>query len=285
MTKRALCLTLAFAALASSQGGPDFPGGPGPRGGRGGTGGRGNQPPAGGRFKVYEPAAISRGLPAYTSNCASCHGDSARGGKTGPDLIRSAATLHDTDGVQIGEALKSAVHQNAVKLNLPVDRIYDIAAYLHSRVIESAGRGQVHTAEVLVGDVRAGEAYFNGAGRCNTCHSMTGDLKGIGGKFDAAALQERIVMPPRTSGKGLPANSIKATVTPANGSPVAGVLIRVTDFDVVIRLADGSQQSWTRNHGVPKVETTDPLQVHYDIMRTLKDSDMHNVTAYLAGVK
>jgi len=193
--------------------------------------------------------------------------------------------MHDTDGVQIGEALKSALHQSAVNLNLSVDQVYDIAAYLHSRVSDSAGRGQVHTAEVLVGDSRAGEAYFNGAGRCSTCHAVTGDLKGIGGRFDAPTLQERIVMPPRNAGKGVPANLIKATVTPASGSPVTGVLLRVTDFDVIIRLADGSQQSWTRVHGVPKVETTDPLQAHFDIMKTLKDSDMHNVTAYLAGVK
>ena len=261
MTKRVFFLTLAFAVLASAQG------------------------LGGGRFKVYEPAAISRGLGAYTANCASCHGATARGGKTGPDLIRSSTTMHDIDGVQIGESLNSAAHQNAAKLNLPANQLYDIAAYVHSRVIESSGRGQVHTAEVLVGDARAGEAYFKGAGRCNTCHSVTGDLKGIGGNYDATSLQERIVMPPRTSGKGVPANSIKATVTPATGPPVTGVLMRVTDFDVIVRLADGTLQSWTRNRGLPKVETSDPLQVHFDIMTTLKDSDMHNLTAYLAGVK
>jgi hypothetical protein len=193
--------------------------------------------------------------------------------------------MHDVDGVQIGETLKSAAHQNVAKISLPADQVFDVAAYLHGRVSESAGRGQVHTAEVLVGDAKAGEAYFNGAGRCNTCHSVTGDLKGIGGKFDAPTLQERVVMPPRTAGKSVPANSIKATVTPASGPPVTGVLLRVTDFDVIVRLADGTLQSWIRNRGVPKVETTDPMQVHMDIMRTLKDSDMHNVTAYLAGVK
>jgi cytochrome c oxidase cbb3-type subunit III len=271
-------LTLAFAALAYSQAGPGGPSG------RGGPPAGGGFAPFGGRFKVYEPAAIARGFPIYQSNCASCHGEGARG-KTGPDLIRASVTMHDTDGVQIGEELKTAAHQNAVKLSYPADQLYDIAAFLHSRVMDASGRGQVHTAEVLVGDPKAGGVYFNGAGHCNTCHSVTGDLKGIGDRFDAPTLQERIVMPPRSAGKGLPTNSIKATVTPASGPPVTGVLVRVTDFDVVIRLADGSQQSWTRNHGVPKVETTDPLQAHIDIMRTLKDSDMHNVTAYLAGVK
>ncbi len=239
----------------------------------------------GGRFKIYDPGAISRGLTAYTANCASCHGATARGTKTAPDLIRSSITMHDTDGVQIGDTVKGAAHEGAAKLSLSSEQFYDVAAYIHSRVIESSGRGQVHTADVLVGDAKAGEAFFNGAGRCKTCHSVTGDLKGIGAKYDAPALQERVVMPPRTAGKGMPANAIQATVTPATGPPVKGALLRVTDFDVIIRLADGTQKSWTRNHGVPKVETADSLQAHYDIMTTLKDSDMHNVTAYLAGVK
>ena len=274
MSKRILLLTLSCAVLANAQ----VPAGASGRGGGGGGLG-------GGRFKTYEPAAISRGLPAYTTNCASCHGATARGGKTGPDLIRSSVTMHDLDGVQIGNTLQSAVHQNAVKLSLPANQVYDIAACVLSRVIESSGRGQVHTADVLVGDTKAGEAYFNGAGKCNTCHSVSGDLKGIGGRFDAPSLQERIVMPPRNAVKGVPANSIKATVTPATGPPVTGVLMRQTDFDVILRLADGSLQSWTISKGVPKVVTTDPLQIHYDIMKSLKDSDMHNVTAYLAGVK
>ena len=71
----------------------------------------------------------------------------------------------------------------------------DIAAYLHSRVIYASGRGDVRLAEVLVGDAKAGEQYFNGGGGCDKCHSPTGDLKGVGGKYDVATLQDRLVMP------------------------------------------------------------------------------------------
>ena len=59
----------------------------------------------------------------------------------------------------------------------------------------------------------------------------------------------------------------------------------VTDFDVTLRLADGSTRTWARDHGVPKVEITDPLQAHVDIMTKLTDTDMHNLTAYLATLK
>ena len=59
----------------------------------------------------------------------------------------------------------------------------------------------------------------------------------------------------------------------------------VTDFYVTLRLADGSTRTWAREHGVPKVELTNPLQAHIDIMKRLSDTDMHNLTAYLATFK
>ena len=38
--------------------------------------------------------------------------------------------------------------------------------------------------DILVGDPKAGEAFFNGAGRCSSCHSPAGDLKGVGAKYE-----------------------------------------------------------------------------------------------------
>jgi hypothetical protein len=142
---------------------------------------------------------------------------------------------------------------------------------------------------VLVGDAKAGEQYFNGGGGCNKCHSTAGDLKGVGGKYDVATLQDRLVMPRAGrggfGGRGAATNTPFATVTLPSGETIKGAPVRVTDFDVVIRLADGSTKTWARNRGVPKVEITDPLQAHIDIMTRLSDTDMHNLTAYLATFK
>ena len=66
---------------------------------------------------------------------------------------------------------------------------------------------------------------------------------------------------------------------------MTGIALRATDFDVTLRLDDGSTQTWTRENGIPKVERHDPLQAHVDIMTKLKDADMHNLTAYLATLK
>ena len=72
---------------------------------------------------------------------------------------------------------------------------------------------------------------------------------------------------------------------PSPWAPWKGAPLRVTDFDVVLRLADGFTKTWARNKGVPKVEITDPLQAHLDIMKRLSDTDMHNLTAYLVTLK
>jgi mono/diheme cytochrome c family protein len=252
--------------------------------GRGGGGG-GN----GSRFKVYPADAVNRGLAAYNSTCGYCHGERGKGGKAGPDLIASLVTLHDLDGVQIAAYLKGPAHSKAAKIDAPESTISDIAAYLHSRVIYASGRGNIRVSEILVGDPKAGEQYFNGAGGCNKCHSPSGDLKGIGAKYDASTLQGRLVMP-RTGrggfGRGAAsATAPYATVTLASGETIKGAPVRVTDFDVTLRLNDGSTKTWAREHGVPKVVITDPLQAHIDIMTRLNDSDMHNLTAFLATLK
>lgn len=161
------------------------------RGGRGGTGGSARV----GRFKIYPREAVDRGLPAYNSTCGYCHGDRGKGGKAGPDLIASLVTLHDEDGVQLAAFVRAPEHSKVVKIDAKDDQMLVIAAYLHSRIIYSSGRGEVHMPEVLIGNAQAGEQYFKGAGGCAKCHSPTGDLKGVGAKYDAATLQERLVMP------------------------------------------------------------------------------------------
>jgi cytochrome c oxidase cbb3-type subunit III len=252
--------------------------------GRGGPGGRGGGGGRGSRFKIYPADAIARGLTAYNSTCGYCHGERGKSGKAGPDLIASLVTLHDEDGVQIGAFVKGPEHTKTVKLDASDTQIADIAAYLHSRVIYASGRGQVYTAKVLVGDAKAGEQYFNGAGGCAKCHSPTGDLKGVGAKYDPPALQDKVVLP-RSGFGGRGGSRGTATLTLASGEKISGSAIRVTDFDVTLRLADGSTKTWARNHGVPKVDIVDPLQAHIDIMMKLSDDDMHNLTAYLATLK
>ena len=286
----ALCVALACASTALAQG----------RGGRGGAfGGSGPAGPqlVGGRFKAYPQDAVDRGLTAYNTTCGYCHGARAKGGNAGPDLITSDVSLHDEDGVGMAEYLKGAVHQKAAKLDLAQPAVYDIAAYIHSRIIVAAvTREEAHPDEVLkAGNADAGKAYFNGAGGCTKCHAIDGNLKGVGAKYDPITLQDKIVSPRQGGGRGGRGGgggaaapnptAITATVTLPDGKTVKGLPMLVTDFDVTIRLDDGSTQTWARNNGIPKVELNDPLAGHVEIMKKLKDADMHNLTAYLATLK
>ena len=248
----------------------------------GGRGGRGGGAPRAGRFTIYPQEAIARGLPAYNSTCGYCHGERGKGGKAGPDLIASTVTLHDENGVELARFVREPAHSKVVKIDATDSQIADIAAYLHSRIIYASGRGNVHVSEVLVGDPKAGEQYFNGGGGCAKCHSAAGDLKGVGAKYDPPTLQEKLVMPRAGRGGGGRGN---ATVTLASGEKIQGAALRVTDFDVTLRLADGTTKTWAREHGVPKVDIPDPLQANVEIMRKLSDTDMHNLTAYLATLK
>lgn len=246
----------------------------------------------------FDEQAVQRGSDLLVARCGFCHGSNARGGSTGPDLTRSAMVQEDENGKQLGEFLKvGRPERNMPKFELAPQEVTDLATFLHSAIYQIGNRGDYKILDILTGDAKAGEAYFQGAGRCATCHSATGDLQGVGTKYEPATLQERMLMPRARRRRGPPGgerpappwtepNAVKATVTPAPGAPVTGALVRLTDFDVTIYDPETKQmQTWLRKDDLPKVVLMDPLQAHVDLLRKWTDDDMRNVTAFLAGLK
>jgi small nuclear ribonucleoprotein (snRNP)-like protein len=140
---------------------------------------------------------------------------------------------------------------------------------------------------IVVGDAAAGETYFKA--KCASCHSVTGDLKGIGAKFaDPRALQQMFVMPGGGGRGGGPQANVPpttVTVTLATGKKAEGRLVRIDDFIVTLTDSEGTQQTFRRDGDRPKVEVHDPLQPHKDLLRVYSDKDIHNLTAYLVIVK
>ena len=241
----------------------------------------------------FDQDAVERGAQLVGQHCGFCHGSNARGAAGGPDLLRSPLVLEDENGKQLGEFLKVGRPDKGMpKVDLTPQETSDVATFLHSRIAAAANRGAYKILDILTGDPRAGEAFFNGAGRCRTCHSASGDLKGIGAKYDAVTLQSRLVMPPRGrggAGRGgavePQAPPVTVTVTLPSGESVSGALLRLTDFDVTLRDESGAMRSWLREGDAPKVVVTDPLKAHYDMLTRWTDTDMHNMTAYLATLK
>lgn len=245
----------------------------------------------------FDPAAVERGQAILVAKCGFCHGQNGRGGAGGSDLTRSPIVQEDEGGKQLGAFLKvGRPEKNMPKFDLPDQEVVDIATFLHATVEAVSNRGQYKILDIVVGDPKAGSAYFAGAGGCAACHSATGNLAGVGAKYDPVALQQRMLMPRGGGGWGggrrggfsphLDANAVKATVAPASGEPVTGALVKLTDFDVTIYdTGSGQMRSWVRTDGVPAVTLTDPLQAHVDQLRKWTDRDMHNVTAYLVSLK
>src|SRR5689334_19058604 len=136
------------------------------------------------REAAAQPA--TRGKEVFGRQCAVCHGVDARGGAHGgADLLQSPIVLDD-EGGGVGLAKFLVVGRPAKGMpafKLPRQQVADIAAFLHARM--AAASGSRVNVDVLVGDPKAGEAYFNGAGGCTRCHAVAGDLAHIAKKYDA----------------------------------------------------------------------------------------------------
>jgi cytochrome c oxidase cbb3-type subunit 3 len=274
--------------------------------GRGGRGGAGAAGGGGGRRgpnfpqqtrPVAAPEVIARGKAVYGVNCAACHGGDLRGGdQGGPSLLRSLVALSDQKGELIAPIVRGSRQDKGMPgFNLNDSDVTAIAEYVHSVLgmvgsqARPPGAADPSALNVLVGSASAGQAYFSS--KCASCHSVTGDLKGIASKYaDPRTLQNTWVSGGggggRGGGRGAGATKpMPVTVTLANGQKVEGTLIRKDDFIVALTLADGTRKSIARNGDVPKVEVRDPDAAHKKLVPTLDDKDMHDVTAYLATVK
>jgi cytochrome c oxidase cbb3-type subunit 3 len=236
---------------------------------------------------------LARGKALYDQNCASCHASDLRGvlAKNGPNLLHSTVVFSDKEG----EGVAASLQQHKPVINLPSDDTHAIAEYLHSIQATMGpqgsppGRNPVGlTYNVLVGDAKAGEATFQRL--CSSCHSVTGDLKGIGAKdSDPKTLQNSWVSGGGGGGRGRGGGGgMQGTVTLANGQKFEGRLVRHDDFLVVVQLADGARKSFAIENGEPKVEVKDPQEAHKKMLLQLDDPDnknMHDITAYLATIK
>ena len=239
--------------------------------------------------------AAARGQQLFVQNCSFCHGPDARGGaEGGVDLTRSTIVNGDPTSGELAAFLKIGRPPKMPAFdNLSDSQVGDIEAFVRSQNLVAGGRAPL--VAIVVGDAKAGEEFFNGAGKCNTCHSVADDLKSIGSKYDVITLQGHIVLP---RGRGGWPNIIspfqvtnppdvpkKVTVTMPDGTVTSGDLISISDFDVVLRDGSGVRRTFARNGNVPKVVVTDPLQAHVDLMKTLTDKEMHDLTAYLVTLK
>ena len=253
--------------------------------------GRGGPAPAYPTRPPADPAVLARGKALYGVNCNFCHGSDARGGEGGPNLIRSDLVMNDKSGELITPVVRNGRPDRGMpKLDLTSAQVADIAVFIHSFPVGGRDESRMLPPNILVGEAKAGEAYFES--KCGSCHSASGDLKGLATRFaDPKALQQIWLAPGGGGGRGGAAMAsarvppVTVTVTLPSGQRVSGRLGRMDDFIVSLTEADGTPRSFRRDGDTPKVEIHDPLAPHRELLPTYTDKDIHNVTAYLVTLK
>ena len=283
------------AVLAQTPQNPQPPAG----GGRVGTPQTRGLPPMGAGPKdvpLVEIESAERGKKVWAAECINCHGTQARGTDNGPNLVRSLVVLRDRYGTELGPFLKKGhkLQSGASGTTLDDAQIRDLANFLRDRVNDSLRGSPLFQAQnVLVGDAKAGADFFNGAGKCTTCHAATSaPLAGIGSRLEPIDIQQRFLFPGPggRGGRGArgggppPTGTVKVTVTTASGETVTGSLVTVDDFNVTLRDAGGSLRTIRRAPNV-KVVKEDPLAAHHAMLDTITDKQIHDVVAYLETLK
>jgi cytochrome c oxidase cbb3-type subunit 3 len=223
--------------------------------------------------------AIERGHKEFGQVCGFCHGPDATGARA-PDLVRSPLVAHDVKGDLIGEVIRHGRADKGMPAQSVTDQqVTDIAAFLHARAAESLssnGLPRVYPVErLLTGNAEAGQAFFNGPGGCSKCHSPTGDLSGVAGKYSPIELEARMLYPE--------GEHTTAVVTLPSGEQVKGPLAHSNDFEIALRDASGWYRSFSRDK--VKVELQDPLTAHRELLPKLTQADVHNLFAYLESLK
>ena len=286
-------------------------GGPGQGQGRGGA-----APPPGvqqvARNPVVDQAAHDRGRALWASHCIDCHGSQARGSDTGPNIIRTKVVNFDRSAAQTGSVLgpflKAGHPTQSQKpsASFTEDEVVSLANFLRQKVNDTMRGSPLFTVgDIVVGDAKAGEAYFSGDGKCATCHNATErNLAGVSARIpEPVDLQQRMLFPMgggrgRGGRGGPPAdpaaaaaaqaaadrNAVKVTIAPASGSQMSGVLVEETDFYVTLREADGTVRVVRRAPGL-KITKTNPMQAHIDLLDRISDKQIHDLVAYLETLK
>lgn len=223
----------------------------------------------------FDRAAVERGRALYKGNgCPTCHGTNAAGSERAPSLMRSQLVMRDKMGETIANVVLKGVPNTAMPaFPLKTNELADVAVFLHSLQSKSKQVTAGGAPSILSGNAAVGRVYFEQ--RCAHCHSVTTDLKDIGARYpDPQALQQRWLMP-----KDVP---MVALVSSTDGSTVEGRVLHIDEFRVTLGLSDGTLRSFDLAADKSKLVLRDPLVGHRALLPEYLDSDIHDVTAYLA---
>jgi cytochrome c oxidase cbb3-type subunit III len=198
--------------------------------------------------------------------------------------------LMDAGGESIGQVIREGRPEKGMPaIAMTSEQTTAVVAFLHSLPIGGRDPSRMRPVSIVVGNASAGEQYFKQT--CSSCHSVTGDLRGLAARYpDARQLQHTWLMPGsgRAGGRGQPQVNRyppSVRVTLPSGEIVEGTLNRIDDFIVSLTEASGHNRTFRRRGATPAVDVRDPLESHRQLAPQYRDEDIHNLTAYLVTLK
>ena len=226
------------------------------------------------------PEQLQAGQRVFSAQCGFCHGRDAMGGETGPNLTRSTLVRDDATG----DRMRSLLRDGRVDKGMPAFRLSDadvtaMIAFVRDQRSKSESPGARRTvdpSDLQTGNAERGRAYFNGAGRCATCHSPTGDLAGVANRLQGLELLQRMLYPSKN-------RAATVSVTLRAGDTVSGTLAHRDEFTIALTDASGRYRSW-RTRDVT-FTVNNPLDAHVGQLGKYTDDDMHDVLAYLQTLR
>ncbi len=222
-----------------------------------------------------DKAAADRGAPLFAQNCAFCHGQKAHGA-TGPNLITSDVVLADDHGEHLVPFLRKGFPENGMPAFAAMSekQLTDISEFLHLQVEDVANRGTYQVLNILVGNAAEGKAYVES--HCMSCHTAE-TFAHIATRYRSPEqLQRNWIWPAQKA-------VITAAVQTAGGA-ISGRVTEMSDFRIRLVTKSGETKTIDRKAGVD-MRIDYPLVAHEQIVMTLGNDDMHNVTAYLETLK
>ena len=219
--------------------------------------------------------AAARGKPVFMKNCAFCHGQNARGA-TAPGLITSDVVLSDDHGEYLASFLKAGRPEKGMPAfkSMTERQRRDIAEFLHVEVENVANRGAYQVLNIVVGDAAKGKAYVES--HCMGCHAA-GTFAHVASRYRSPEqLQRGWIWPVGKS-------AVTAEVKTPEGI-ITGRVVQISDFRITLVNGSGETIRVERGRGM-EVHLKDPLGAHEQMLQTLANDDMHNVTAYLETQK
>jgi cytochrome c oxidase cbb3-type subunit 3 len=228
--------------------------------------------------ETFPVELVRAGEALFVQQCAFCHGRDTGGGESGPDLTRSKLVADDVGGSQIGPVVRNG-RNTMPRFTVTDPELLELVAFIRTQKAlaesQTGGRKGVDAKDLATGNVDKGKQYFNGTGKCNSCHSPTGDLAGVATRQEGLKLLQRLMYPR--------AAKVKMSVTLPSGETVSGTRAYLDEFTVALRDSAGRYRSWPV--AKVKVQADDPAQAHVELLSKYTDDDIHNLMAYLMTLK